>query len=119
MNLTSEQLVEKIVKIMDSKHAVDIEAMRIKELSTLGDYFVVASGNSNTQVKAIADQIDEELSKMGLEPKRVEGYQSAMWILMDYYDVIIHIFYKETRDFYSIGKLWSDAPRVDVETMLK
>ncbi|MEG1687350.1 MAG: ribosome silencing factor [Angelakisella sp.] len=119
MNLTSEQLVERIVKILDSKQALDITALQIKELTTIGDYFVVAAGNSNTQVKALASEVEDQLSKLGIEPKRVEGTQSALWILMDYYDVIVHIFYKETREFYSIERLWNDAPRLDIEKILK
>lgn len=119
MNLTPEQLVEKIVKALDSKQAVDITAMKISDLTTIGDYFVVASGNSNAQVKALAEEVENQLSKLGIEPKKVEGTQSALWILMDYYDVIVHIFYKETREFYSIERLWADAPKVDIDAILK
>ncbi|MPN35309.1 Ribosomal silencing factor RsfS [bioreactor metagenome] len=72
----------------------------------------MATGNSTTQVKALADAVDEKLSAQGLEPKRIEGYTSASWILMDYNDVIIHIFLKETREFYSLERLWGDAPEV-------
>lgn len=119
MNLKPEQLVEKIVQALDSKQAVDITAMKISDLTTIGDYFVVASGNSNAQVKALAEEVENQLSKLGVEPKKVEGTQSALWILMDYYDVIVHIFYKETREFYSIERLWADAPKVDIEEILK
>ncbi|MEG0753642.1 MAG: ribosome silencing factor [Angelakisella sp.] len=119
MNLQPEQLVSKIVKTLDSKQAVDITAMKISDLTTIGDYFVVASGNSNAQVKALAEEVENQLSKLGIEPKKVEGGQSALWILMDYYDVIVHIFYKETREFYSIERLWADAPRVDIDEILK
>jgi len=102
-----------------SKQAVDITAMKISDLTTMGDYFVVASGNSNAQVKALAEEVENQLSRLGIEPKKVEGGQSALWILMDYYDVIVHIFYKETREFYSIERLWADAPRVDIDEILK
>lgn len=119
MNLTPEQLVEKIVKVLDSKQAVDITAMKISDLTTIGDYFVVASGNSNAQVKALAEEVEDQLTKLGVEPRRVEGTQTALWVLMDYYDVVVHIFYKETREFYSIERLWGDAPRLNVEELLK
>lgn len=119
MNLTPEQLVSKIVKTLDDKQAVDITAMNIKDLTTLGDYFIVASGNSNAQVKALAEEVENRLSAAGIEPRKVEGTQSALWILMDYYDVVVHIFYKETREFYSIERLWNDAPRLDIEELLK
>ena len=117
-NFTSEELVKEIVKILDSKKAADITAIEIKDLSTIGDYFVVASGNSHTQVRALAEEVDEKLSAMGVEPKKVEGYQTCLWVLMDYYDVIVHIFNKETREFYSIERLWSDAPKMDLSGLL-
>ncbi len=115
---SSEELVREIVKILDSKKAIDIAAIQIKDLTTIGDYFVVASGGSNTQVKALAEEVDEKLSALGVEPKRVEGYQTCLWILMDYYDVIVHIFNKETREFYGIERLWSDAPKMDISGLL-
>ena len=115
---SSEELVREIVKILDSKKAIDIAAIQIKDLTTIGDYFVVASGGSNTQVKALAEEVDEKLSALGVEPKRVEGYQTCLWILMDYYDVIVHIFTKETREFYGIERLWSDAPKMDISGLL-
>ena len=115
---SSEELVREIVKILDSKKAIDIAAIQIKDLTTIGDYFVVASGGSNTQVKALAEEVDEKLSALGVEPKRVEVYQTCLWILMDYYDVIVHIFNKETREFYGIERLWSDAPKMDISGLL-
>lgn len=119
MKLTPEQIVKKVVKILDGKQAVDIAALQIKDLTTIGDYFVVASGNSNAQVKALADEVEAQLSALGLEPRKIEGSQTALWILMDYYDVVIHIFYKETREFYSLERLWSDAPKLDIDELIK
>lgn len=112
--MTALETAKAAVKALDSKKGVDIALMDISGVTTLGDYFVVASGTSTTQVKALADEVDEQLSKLGLEPRRVEGYQSANWILLDYYEVIVHIFLEETREFYSLERLWSDAPRVDL-----
>ncbi len=113
--MTSQELTREIVKLLDSKKATDIVALQISGISTLGDYFVVASGTSSTQVKALADEVDRKLSKeFGIEAKRIEGYQSAAWILMDYYDVIVHIFYSETREFYGLERLWADAPRLEL-----
>ena len=116
--MNSEELVRSIVKTLDSKKGQDIVAINIRDLTTLGDYFVVASGNSNTQVKALAEEVEDALSKQGVEPKRVEGSETALWILMDYGDVIVHIFYKDTREFYGIERLWSDAPRMDLTQIL-
>ena len=106
------------IKALDSKKAKEIKVIEIGDLTTLADYFVIASGANVPQVKAMSDEVEEKLSKMGLEPKRIEGYQTASWILLDYYDVIVHIFLKETRDFYSLERLWSDAEQVDLSGIL-
>lgn len=116
--MTSFELVKTAVKLLDDKKATDINVLDIGELTSLGDYFVIASGGSTTQVKSLAGELEDKLSAAGMEPRRVEGESSAMWVLMDYGDVIIHIFYKETRDFYCLERLWADAPEVDVEKLL-
>lgn len=110
--MTALELVHSVAKLLDDKKGRDISAIEIKDLTTLGDYFIIASGSSNTQVKALSDAVEEGLSKLGLEPRRIEGYQSAMWVVLDYSDVIVHIFYEQTRDFYALERLWADAPRV-------
>ena len=111
--MQSKEPVREICKVLDSKKAERITVLDIGKLTTLGDYFVIASGGSSTQVKALAGQIEDRLTELGMEPKRVEGESSAMWILMDYYDVIVHLFYNETRDFYGLERLWADAAEVD------
>lgn len=103
---------------MDSKKAKDIRLIKIEGISSLGDYFVVASASNTTQVKAIADEVEDEMTKLGLEPNRVEGRQSAQWILMDYYDVMVHVFLDEARSFYNLERLWSDAPQLDISDLL-
>lgn len=115
----SLELVKQVVKLLDNKKAERITVLDIGNLTTLGDYFVIASGTNTTQVKALAAEIEDKLSQQGIEPKRVEGESSAMWILMDYYDVIIHIFYNETRDFYGLERLWADAAEVDTTELLR
>ena len=103
---------------MDSKKAKDIRLIKIEGISSLGDYFVVASASNTTQVKAIADEVEDEMTKLGLEPNRVEGRQSAQWILMDYYDVMVHVFLDEAHSFYNLERLWSDAPQLDISDLL-
>ena len=117
-HFSSEELVKEIVKVFDNKKAIDITAIKIKDLSTIGDYFVVASGSNLSQVRALAEAVDEKLSSLGVEPKRIEGYQSCLWVLMDYYDVVVHIFNHETREFYSLERLWADAPKLDISGLL-
>lgn len=112
--MNSEELAKKIVRILDSKKGLDIVGVDIHELTTIGDYFILVTGTSSPHVKALAEEVEDTLAKEGLEPRRIEGAQSATWILMDYQDVILHIFTKETRDFYNMERLWSDAPRLDL-----
>ena len=116
--MTSLEQARKIVQVMDSKKAKDIRLIKIEGISSLGDYFVVASASNTTQVNAIADEVEDEMTKLGLEPNRVEGRQSAQWILMDYYDVMVHVFLDEARNFYNLERLWSDAPQLDISDLL-
>lgn len=112
--MTSNEMVKKIARFLSEKKAKDIIALEIRELTTIGDYFVIASGGSDTQVKALSDAVEEGLSALGEEPRRIEGYQSGMWIVLDYYDVIVHIFHEQAREFYGLERLWADAPRVEL-----
>ena len=116
--MTSLEQAKTIVKVLDKKKGKDIKLVEIKNLSSLGDYFVIASATSTTQVKSLADEVEEEMTKLGFEPNRVEGRQSAKWILMDYYDVMVHVFLEESRNFYNLERLWCDAPQVDISDIL-
>ena len=111
--MTTLDRAKQIAALIDNKKGEEVRVLQIGTLTTIGVYFVVATGNSTTQVKALADEVEEKLSAEGLEPKRIEGYTSASWILLDYYDVIVHIFLKETREFYALERLWGDAPEID------
>ncbi|MCD6154083.1 MAG: ribosome silencing factor [Syntrophobacterales bacterium] len=97
------------------KKAKNLTILKVKELSSFADYFIICSGTSDRQVKAIAGFIEETLKKSGILPLGIEGKNSGNWILMDYGDVIIHIFYEPTREFYDIERLWSDAPSMIIE----
>jgi len=99
---------------MDKK-AQDVLVLELKGVSIIADYFVICSGESTTQVRAIVDAIEESFSKKGLRPLGIEGQSYSRWVLMDYGDVIIHIFEEETRAYYQLEKLWLDAPRIHVE----
>ena len=112
--MNSEELAKKIVRILDSKKGMEIVGIDIHDLTTIGDYFILVTGTSSPHVKALAEEVEDTLAREGLEPRRIEGAQSAAWILIDYQDVILHIFTKETRDFYDMERLWSDAPRMDL-----
>lgn len=104
--------VELICKLLDEKKAKDIVIVDISKLTVIADHFVICSGRSNTQVKALVDIVDEGMSKEGYEPLRTEGKQEGRWAVLDYGDVIVHIFYEETRNLYSLENLWSDGANV-------
>ena len=107
-----------IIKALDSKRAEDIQLIGIRDLTIVADYFVIANGTSNTHTKALADEVEFQLKEHGVEPLRVEGYSGASWIILDYGDIVVHVFYKETRDFYDLERLWQDAEEVDVKQFL-
>ena len=100
-------LAERIVQLLEDKKAHDVKLIDIQDVTTIADHFVVASGNSNLQVRAVCDIVYEELKKDGIMPKHIEGRDDATWILMDYLDVVVHIFYYETRELYTIEDLWT------------
>lgn len=107
------ELTREIVKVLNKKKAIDINALRITELSIVADYFVIASGTSNTHVKSLADEVEFEMSQKGVEPAHIEG-RATGWILLDYGSVIVHVFTGESREFYNLERLWSDAAKVDI-----
>ncbi len=107
-----EEMVDFIVKQLEEKKGIDIMSIPVAEKTVLADYFILASGSSVPQVRALADQIDEQMKKKyDLEAAHIEGYESARWILLDYLDVVVHIFHEEDRNFYSLEKLWSKSPQ--------
>ena len=112
------ELTKTIAKILDKKKALDIKAIKIKDLSIIADYFVIATGTSTTQVKSLVDEVEYELTKLGLEPNKTEGYQSSTWVVLDYYDVIVHVFCGEQREFYSLERLWADGQPVDLSDVV-
>ncbi len=111
-------LAEEIVKILDSKKARDIKLIRIDDKTILADYFVICGGNSNTQVKALAGEVESKLEENGINPHHIEGYNEGIWTVLDYSSVIVHIFGRDARDFYKLEKLWSDAEDIDISNLL-
>jgi ribosome-associated protein len=112
--MTAKEKAILIAKCLDEKKAQDIKVLDIGKLTSIGDYFVIASGTSVPQVKTLCDEVDKKLSAVGEEPRRREGYRSAAWILLDYNDVVVHIFLKDTREFYGLERLWADAVELDI-----
>ena len=107
--LETRTIKDKIVEILEDKKAKDISIINIEEITSLADYFVICTGTSTTHIKTLADELDERMDKQGFKPLRKEGYNSARWILIDYGDVVVHIFHEEDRSFYKLERLWSDG----------
>lgn len=107
-------MLEVAVKAADSKHAEDIVALDMREVSLLADYFVIMHGNSERQVEAIVSGIVDKEEADGATVRHMEGKRGSRWFLVDMGDIVCHVFLKEERDFYNLEKLWSDAPMVDI-----
>jgi len=108
-NLDSKELVDHIVEAIGEKKGIDITIIDISKLTAIADYFVICSGTSTTHIKSISDEIDYKLGQVGIEIYHKEGYDTARWILLDYADVVIHVFHQEDRAFYNLERLWSDG----------
>lgn len=108
--MNSTELTRQISDIIFTKKGFNVLAIDLRKLVTFTDYFVVCSADSDTQVKAIADQIDKSLSDEGIKCWHREGLKALSWVLLDYVDVVVHIFKKDAREFYNLEKLWGDAP---------
>lgn len=117
--MTDREELEIAVKALDSRKAKNITALKVEDLTILANYFIIASATSTTQVKALADEVEYQLGEKGVKPKSIEGYQSQTWIMLDYYDIIVHVFLGETRDFYQLERLWADGIPVDISDLVK
>lgn len=105
--MTSKEMTDKIVTVLDSKKGIDIEVIDVSEKTTLADYFVIVSGNSTTQIKALADEVEFVLkNEDGIYPDHIEGRSGDRWVLIDYKDVVVHVFHPEERANYNLEKLW-------------
>ena len=107
--MTARDKAQRIIELAQDKKGQQIVLMEITELTTIGDYFVIVSGDSNTHIKAIADNIEYEMRNEGIRPSHKEGYEYFNWVLLDYSDVIVHILKKDSREYYGIERLWADA----------
>lgn len=116
--LSSKEMIAVAVKALDSKKGKDIRVLHTEEQTTLADFFVICNGTSTTQVRALADAVEDAMSKVGEEPHHIEGHQGGEWTLLDYSSVVVHVFTEEGREFYSLERLWSDAEPVDISQWL-
>jgi ribosome-associated protein len=109
------ELAELVAETLDEKKGQDIVLLDVSELLWITDTFVIVSGGSNRQVQTLAEAVEERLKAEGVRPLRIEGKREAEWVLLDYGDVVVHVFQPATRDYYALERLWGDAPRVEWE----
>lgn len=112
--MTSYEQAVLAAKAISGKKGLDIQVIEISDVSVLADYMVIATGNSSTHVKALADEVEYQLDKAGISVSHIEGYRSNTWILLDYIDVIVNVFSDEARAFYDLDRLWQDGKAVDL-----
>lgn len=117
--MEAKEVVRQAVVSLDKHKAADIRIIGVTDITSIADYFVIAEGTSSTQVKALSDYVEEELGQQGVTPLRVEGYNASNWILMDYGTVLVHVFQRETRQFYDLERLWRDGSPLDPAACLE
>ena len=115
--MTSKELAKIAVKALDDKKGEDIKVIDISEVSVLADYFIIAGGSNRSQIQAMADNVDEAIAKNGGTLKQIEGYDAGNWVLLDFQDVIVHIFDKENRLFYDLERIWRDGKMMKAEDL--
>ena len=118
--VSSEKMMSQIAcKAIDDKKGLDIKVIDIHNVSVIADYFVIASGTNSNQVQAIVDNVEEQLGRAGFEAKQIEGNRNSSWILMDYGDVIVHVFDEENRLFYDLERIWRDGKVLEMDEFLE
>lgn len=116
--MNSLEMTNEIVKILDNKKAVDIKALETGNITSVADYFVICTANSTTHIKTLSDEIQKAMEEKGENALHVEGYRAGGWVLVDYGCVVVHLFLKEIREFYSLERLWGDAPELDITKLI-
>ena len=109
-----ESMIKNAVEGLEDKKGEDIKIIDISEVSPIADYFILASGSNRSQIQAMADSVEEKLHKAGFHLKQTEGYDGANWILMDFTDIVVHIFDRESREFYDLERIWKDGKIVNL-----
>ncbi|MGB4661377.1 MAG: ribosome silencing factor [Mobilitalea sp.] len=116
MNI-SKEMVKLAYEALEDKKGEDIKVIEIGDISIIADYFIIANGTNSSQVTALVDAVQDKLTRAGYEPKRVEGVRSSTWVLMDYGDVIVHVFSQDDRLFYNLERIWRDGKTITKEEL--
>ena len=115
--MEAKEMAKLAIQALEEKKAEDIKVIDISDISTIADYFIIASGKNHNQIQALCDSVEEMLGRVGVTMKQTEGYKSANWILMDYGDIIVHIFDTENRLFYDLERIWRDGKEIGTEEL--
>ncbi len=114
----NNEILKTAVKALDDKKATDIQVIKTEELTIVADYFVIATANSNTHIRSLADEVEFKLKETGIEPDHIEG-RATGWVVMQYEGIVIHLFLKDAREYYNLERLWSDGQKTDIDEFLK
>lgn len=117
MENKSLEMAKLAIEALEDKKAEDIKVIDISEVSVIADYFIIAGGSNRSQIQALCDNVDEQLGRAGYFVKQKEGYEAANWVLLDFGDVIVHIFDKENRLLYDLERIWRDGKQVDLDSI--
>lgn len=118
-NNKSKEMARLAIQALEDKKAEDIKVIDISEVSVIADYFIIANGTNRSQIQAMSDNVEETLGRAGYLLKQIEGYQNANWVLLDFNDVIIHIFDKENRLFYDLERIWRDGKLIETDSLMQ
>lgn len=113
----SKDMAKLAIQALEDKKAEDIQIIDISEVSVIADYFIIANGSNRSQIQALSDNVEETLGRAGYELKQIEGYQGANWVLLDFHDVIIHIFDRDNRLFYDLERIWRDGKMIEKDEL--
>lgn len=113
MNQGAERVLHTVVEAIKEKKGIDIVTLNLQEVSLVADYFVICHGNSSNQVQTLASEVKDKVEQLGMTIRRMEGFDTARWILIDIGDVVVHIFHREDRGYYNLERLWSDAKVIE------
>ena len=117
MNQQAKEMAKLAWKALDDKKGNELRVIDIEKVSSIADYFIIANGDNRNQVQAMSDNVEEMLGRAGYEPKQIEGYQNANWILLDYGDIVVHIFSADDRRFFDLERIWRDGITVSEEEL--
>ena len=115
---SSKEIALAAAEALDNKKGIDIKLLRVTDVTTLAEYFLICTGTSNTHVNTLCDEVEKVLTEQGEKLLRREGHRSGTWVLLDYGCLVVHVFTEETRQFYDLERLWSDAKKIDLESII-